>query len=329
MSSLNQLPLIIEMGALKQNFQGTPQELADAIAERLRIVSQQAFALFAAGTTEPAYDVGPWLDTSSSIGIWKAWSPVTGSYQPLPVEDVTLRYILSATEPDPTIYQLWIKLSPAGKGLGAFTWYSGAWHDIYEDAFATLASQIASILPTPGVAGTVLTSTGPSTPPVWQDQFFPGMVLDYAGSVVPSGLPWLICDGSLKAILAYPNLYNAIGTQYGGDALTTFAVPDCRGRGRAGVGTGDALGATPWTLGQKRGAEIHQLTGPEMPSHQHALTSIGLGNADGNDNASNQGVLFNSVGAGGALGNQTSAAGGDQGHNNISPMIGMNAIIRY
>jgi microcystin-dependent protein len=319
MSSLNQLPLILEMGALPLNFQGTPQQLADEIVARLKIVSQQALSLFAAGATEPAFNVGPWLDQSSTIGIWKGWDDTTGRYQPLPVADVSLKYILSNTEPNPSVFQLWVKLSNAGQGLGVYTYYNGAWRDVYENIFATINTAIQSVFPTPGAVGTVLTSAGPSNPPVWQNQFFPGVIIDYAGSTVPPGLPWLMCDGSLKAIVTYQELFNAIGSQYGGDGLTTFAVPDCRGRGRAGIGTGDAPGATPWALGQKRGAETHQLTIAELAAHDHNITTapIRSGTAGANPIWANDAA------------DVTSITGSDQPHNNISPMIGMNAIIRF
>lgn len=324
MSSLNQLPLILEMGALPLNFQGTPQQLADAIVERLRVVSQQALALFAQGSTEPAFNVGPWVDTSTSIGIWKNWSNVTGNYQPMPLADVSLRYSVSQTQPNPALFQLWVKLSPEGKGLGVYTYYNGAWRDVYEDVIATINAAINAVLPTPGALGTVLTSAGPGNPAVWEFLLFPGIVLDYAGSTVPVGAPFLMCDGSLKNPLTYPNLYNNIGTTFGGDGITTFGVPDCRGRGRAGIGTGTAPGATPWALGQLRGAETHVLTEPELAAHIHIMSSQRI-IADGNTPNAGGGIL----GAAAGSAKHTESAGGDQPHNNISPMIGMNAIIRY
>lgn len=324
MSSLNQLPLILEMGALPLNIQATPQQIADAMVRRMRIVSQQAFALFAAGSTEPPYNVGPWVDSSTTIGIWKNWDPVTGRYQPMPLDSLSLRYILSNTEPDPTKYQLWVKLSNAGEGLGVYTFYNGAWRDVYSNVFAAINAAIAAILPTPGDAGTVLTSAGPGNPPVWANQFFPGVVIDYAGATVPLGLPWLICDGSLKAIVTYQNLFNNIGTQFGGDGVTTFGIPDLRGRGRAGLGTGDAVGATPWTLGQKKGAETHQLTEAELAAHIHVLSTQRIV-ADGNVGNPGGGIAGFAPGSA----KNTDPAGGDQPHNNLQPTLGLNAIIRY
>ena len=126
----NQLPLDIQMGALPANWQGTPQQFADAIAARLSVITQQTFALFVVGATEPSSDVGPWLDTSTSIGTWKVWDSTTGNYQPMPLADESLRYILSPSAPDPDIFQLWVELNGSGKAISIKTWYNGAWHDI-------------------------------------------------------------------------------------------------------------------------------------------------------------------------------------------------------
>ena len=304
------------MGALPLNFQGTPQQFADAIAERLSIVTQQALALFAAGSTEPPFNVGPWLDQSSSIGIWKGFDFTSGRYEPLPVADVTLRYILSNIPPNPDQFQLWVKLSNAGKGLGVFTYYNGAWRDVYEDVIATITTAINSVLPPTGPAGEVLTSNGVGVPPVWARDIYPGMVIDYAGSVSPSARLY-ICDGTIKLIAGDPQLFAAIGAVFGGDGISTFGLPDLRGRGRVGLGTGDAFGATPTSLAQKKGEETHILTEPELAAHTHPLTI-----APNRTGIAGANPLWANDGAG-----ATGSAGGDQPHNTQSPVLGMNALI--
>jgi microcystin-dependent protein len=316
------------MGALARNFQGTPQELADAIAAQLRIVTQQSLVLFASGITAPSSDVGPWYNTNTEPGQWYGWNSVTGAYEPLPLSDIALTYILSVSEPDPNVYQLWIKLDPSGKGVGVYTYYAGAWHDVYEDAFIAISAAIDAVVPPTGPSGQVLTSTGPATDPVWLDVFLPGMIIDYAGTTVPAG-QWLLCDGSLKNIVTYPALFTDIGSTYGGDGITTFAVPDLRGRVRVGVGTGDAPGATPWGAGQKRGEETHTLTTAEIPVHQHTLTQLGKANADGNDTGSDEGLVSQGPGAAGSISRSTDEAGSGQPHDNLQPSIGINALIRY
>ena len=73
---------------------------------------------------------------------------------------------------------------------------------------------------------------------------------------------WKECDGSLLSILAYPPLFDLIGTTFGGDGRKTFAVPDLRGRA--------ALGSTdPVQLGRTSGASTWTLTLGEMPHHHH------------------------------------------------------------
>ena len=62
-----------------------------------------------------------------------------------------------------------------------------------------------------------------------------GAMTDFAGWTAPTG--WLLCDGTLYTATAYPRLFAAIGNLYGGDGVSTFAVPDARARMTVGVGT--------------------------------------------------------------------------------------------
>jgi microcystin-dependent protein len=80
-------------------------------------------------------------------------------------------------------------------------------------------------------------------------------------SFVPAG--WLACDGQLLAISAYPLLYAVVGTRYGGDGVTTFALPDLRGRSVVHPGNDVAEGSSG-------GTTTHALTSAELPSHAHA-----------------------------------------------------------
>lgn len=141
----NVLPLTLRMGALPLNFQATPQELADAIVERMEVLSSQEFALFVKGPSEPDSDVGPWMDTSSTIGIWKAFDYVTGQYEPMAIDSISLRYILAEDEPNNQDYDLWVKLNGSGKAVSLQKYFSGAWHDVYEDAFASTNAAIAAV----------------------------------------------------------------------------------------------------------------------------------------------------------------------------------------
>lgn len=94
-----------------------------------------------------------------------------------------------------------------------------------------------------------------------------GQVMMFAGNFAPIG--WAPCDGTLYTISSQPVLYDIIHTNYGGDNITTFAVPDLRGR--APVGIGQATGLIASGLGQASGAASNVLTLTEIPSHTHSL----------------------------------------------------------
>jgi microcystin-dependent protein len=87
----------------------------------------------------------------------------------------------------------------------------------------------------------------------------------FAGNFPPAG--WAFCDGSLLPISEYDTLFNLIGTTYGGDGQTTFALPDLRGRVPIGIGQGTGLSNR--ILGEKVGQETVTLTTANMPSHSH------------------------------------------------------------
>lgn len=80
---------------------------------------------------------------------------------------------------------------------------------------------------------------------------------------------WVEADGRLLAIATNDALFLLIGTTYGGDGITTFGVPDLRGR--VPVGVGQAPGLSYINLGQRRGAETVTLTAGQMPQHSHTL----------------------------------------------------------
>ncbi len=98
-----------------------------------------------------------------------------------------------------------------------------------------------------------------------------GEVRLFAGNFAPLG--WAFCDGTLYSIAEYTTVFSLLGTIYGGDGQTTFAVPDLRGR--IAVGTGTGLGLSNIVLGQKGGTESVTMTTAQMPAHIHsAMTTI-------------------------------------------------------
>jgi len=96
---------------------------------------------------------------------------------------------------------------------------------------------------------------------------FVGQIIAVGFNFAPVG--WAICDGSLLPISQYDALFNLIGTTFGGNGQTTFALPDLRGRAVLAMGQGSGLSS--YALGQQGGAESVVLTGGQVGSHTHAL----------------------------------------------------------
>lgn len=95
-----------------------------------------------------------------------------------------------------------------------------------------------------------------------------GEVRMFGGNFAPRA--WALCDGQLLPISQNTALFSIIGTIYGGDGRTTFALPDVRGR--AVIGPGNGPGLSHRREGQKGGTETNTMTIPEMPSHNHTAT---------------------------------------------------------
>lgn len=97
---------------------------------------------------------------------------------------------------------------------------------------------------------------------------FVGEIQMVAFPFAPVG--FALCDGSLLPVSQYPALYSLIGAAYGGDGVTTFALPDLRGRSPVSAGNGPGL--EPVHIGQKGGSESVTLTTNQLPSHTHTAT---------------------------------------------------------
>src|SRR6476619_4443980 len=89
-----------------------------------------------------------------------------------------------------------------------------------------------------------------------------GEIRMFAGNFAPAG--WMFCEGQLLPISEYETLFNLIGTTYGGDGQSTFALPDLRGRLPLHFGNG-------FTLAETGGVETVTLTVSQIPAHSHAL----------------------------------------------------------
>jgi microcystin-dependent protein len=107
--------------------------------------------------------------------------------------------------------------------------------------------------------------------PAHADEPFVGEIRWFAGNFAPRG--WAFCDGQLLAVSQNDALFSILGTTYGGDGRTTFALPDMRGRMPMHIGNGPGL--TPRRLGVKTGNETNTLTINQLPAHKHSLHANG------------------------------------------------------
>ncbi|OXM86654.1 phage tail protein [Paenibacillus rigui] len=97
------------------------------------------------------------------------------------------------------------------------------------------------------------------------DQYV-GEIRMFSGSYPPVG--WVLCNGQLLSISEYEALFTLIGTTYGGDGQTNFAVPDLRGRIPVHMGTNYMTGSS-YLLGQMAGSETVTLLEGQLPAHTH------------------------------------------------------------
>lgn len=157
---------------------------------------------------------------------------------------------------------------------------------------------------------------------------FIGEIRMFGGNFAPAG--WAFCDGSLQAISQNDALFNLIGTTYGGDGTSTFALPDLRGRIPIHMGTGSS--GTTYVIGQRAGTETVTLTTNQIPSHSHV--------PQGSSASGNQPSPAGGVWAASSLNEYTATAadtnmnastigldGGSQPHGNLMPYLAINFII--
>lgn len=125
------------MGALPSQVAWAPQNLADAIAQRLSIVTNGTYLLPVGGSTAPLFNAGPWLKNDVE---WWVWSNSAGAYVPITVNQQSLKYAVGPDAPDPTKYLFWIELAAGGSPLALKTYYSGNWVDVYATTLANYST---------------------------------------------------------------------------------------------------------------------------------------------------------------------------------------------
>jgi microcystin-dependent protein len=155
-----------------------------------------------------------------------------------------------------------------------------------------------------------------------------GLIITVGGIYAPSG--YFPCDGRLLAIADYEALFSLLGTTYGGDGVTTFAIPDLRGRVPINQ-------SNTYQIGQVGGSEAVTLLTQNLPSHNHETT---LNASNATVSASEPGGallasadMYTSTGANnqtmksGAV--TTSVTGGNGSHPNLQPYLTIIYCIAY
>ncbi len=100
-----------------------------------------------------------------------------------------------------------------------------------------------------------------------------GEIRIFAGNFAPTG--WALCNGQYLAIQSNPALFSVLGTFYGGDGVTSFALPDLRGRAPMHYDQGPGL--SPYSIGETGGSESVILQTAEVPFHSHTLNASSSG----------------------------------------------------
>jgi microcystin-dependent protein len=155
-----------------------------------------------------------------------------------------------------------------------------------------------------------------------------GEIMPVPYNFAPKG--WALCQGQILAINQNTALFSLLGTQYGGDGRTTFALPDLRGRSAIGMGQGPGL--TSYSQGETGGEESVTLVLNQMPSHTHTAmgTSAVVSSPDpgGNVWATQTRTRTYSATADSAMAPGTiGSTGNNQPHNNLSPYLTLNYVI--
>lgn len=159
-------------------------------------------------------------------------------------------------------------------------------------------------------------------------QPYVGEIRMFAGSFAPAG--WMFCSGQLLPISENETLFNLIGTTYGGDGQTTFALPDLQSRVPIHEGTNQG---NTFQLAQNGGVEQVTLTTQQIPMHSHALiaTTTTATQQNVSPNLLAQASLFNpyiNINPNVAMASQAGGVtGGSQPHDNIQPYGCLNYII--
>lgn len=193
----------------------------------------------------------------------------------------------------------------------------------------TLAAAGGALLAASGAripAASAETAPGPGT--TGTDPYL-GEIMLVAWNFAPVG--WAFCNGQLLAIAQNQALFSLLGTQYGGNGTTTFALPDLRGRVPMHFGQGPGL--SNHVIGEMSGFESVTLLATQMPAHTHpAIADANLGTSSSPAGTlparEPSGTPIYGAGTGAVMASSAiGSAGGSQPHTNMQPYLALNYVI--
>lgn len=163
---------------------------------------------------------------------------------------------------------------------------------------------------------------------------FLGQITIFGGNYAPRN--WALCQGQILSIAQNSALFSLLGTIYGGNGTTTFALPDLRGR--VAIGFGQGPGLPGYVLGQVGGQAAVTLTANQMPAHNHVLMTSNTSGTSADPTNNYPAVLFDSNGTANVTGytathnttlksDAVSIAGGSQPISIEPPYLALNYII--
>lgn len=148
---------------------------------------------------------------------------------------------------------------------------------------------------------------------------FIGEIRAASWNLAPRG--WAFCNGQLLSIAQNQALFSILGTTYGGDGVTTFALPNLQGRVPIEVGNGIVLG-------ESAGSTNVTLTTQQIPAHTHQLFASAAAGSEDPENKGPAGAkAYAPATAPAAMGTSIGPTGGNQPHDNMQPYLTINFII--
>jgi microcystin-dependent protein len=152
---------------------------------------------------------------------------------------------------------------------------------------------------------------------------FLGQIQSFGFNFAPKG--WALCNGQLMSISQNSALFALLGTNYGGNGTTNFALPNLQGRTSIHFGQGQGLSA--YVIGEQAGSESVTLLQNQMPSHNHSLnasTGAKLNTAPAGNNLGGA-TIYTSAALDAVMSPQSiGLTGGNQAHPNIQPYLVIN-----